>query len=83
MEPAAILEGESVLQVAAGTGLALVEFLRANPTGRNEGIDSTEEMLSRAKQKAQRSGATNYFLKTGDAYDLEYSDDSFDLVIDN
>ena len=83
LELADIKDGESVLEVAVGTGLAFVEILRSNPTGRNEGIDLTEEMLSRAKQKAQRLGATNYSLKAGDAYDLEYADNSFDLVINN
>ena len=83
LEMADIRDGESILEVAVGTGLAFVEILRLNPSGQNEGIDRTEEMLKRAKQKAQRLGAMNYSLKTGDAYDLEYSDSSFDLVINN
>jgi len=83
LELAEVQDGESVLEVAVGTGLAFAEILRLNPTGQNEGIDLSEEMLSRAKQKAQRLAATNYSLKTGDAYHLEYADDSFDLVINN
>jgi ubiquinone/menaquinone biosynthesis C-methylase UbiE len=83
LELAEIRDGESVLEVAVGTGLAFVEILGLNPTGKNEGIDLTEEMLSRAKEKAQRLGATNYSLNTGDAYNLQYPDDSFDVVINN
>lgn len=83
LELAEIQDGETVLEVAVGTGMAFVEILRLNPKGQNEGVDLTEAMLSRAKQKAQRLGVTNYSLKTGDAYHLEYADDSFDLVINN
>jgi ubiquinone/menaquinone biosynthesis C-methylase UbiE len=83
LELAEIRDGESVLEVAVGTGLAFVEILGLNPTGQNEGIDLTEEMLSRAKQKAKRLATMNYVLKTGDAYDLEYSDNRFDLVVNN
>ncbi len=83
LELAEIQDGETVLEVAVGTGMAFVEILRLNPKGQNEGVDLTEAMLSRAKQKAQRLGVKNYSLKTGDAYHLGYADDSFDLVINN
>ncbi|MGD8987607.1 MAG: class I SAM-dependent methyltransferase, partial [Syntrophobacterales bacterium] len=76
LDLADIRDGESVLEVAVGTGLAFVEILGLNPTGKNEGIDLTEEMLDRAQEKAQRLGVTNYSLNTGDAYNLQYSDDS-------
>jgi ubiquinone/menaquinone biosynthesis C-methylase UbiE len=36
---AAIRDGEDVLEVAVGTGLAFERILQANPSGRNEGID--------------------------------------------
>jgi len=83
LELAEIRDGETVLEVAVGTGLAFLEILRLNPNGHNEGVDLTEDMLSRAKQKAQRLGVTNYSLITADAYHLAYADDSFDLVINN
>jgi ubiquinone/menaquinone biosynthesis C-methylase UbiE len=83
LQLAGIRDGESVLEVAVGTGLAFVEILGSNPTGVNEGIDLTEEMLSRAKQKAINLGFMNHVLKIGDAYDLKYSDNSFDVVINN
>jgi ubiquinone/menaquinone biosynthesis C-methylase UbiE len=83
LEIAAIRDGESVLEVAVGTGLAFEEILKSNPTGRNEGIDLTKEMLSRARYKAEKSGINNYCLSLGDAYDLKYSDCTFDVVINN
>ncbi len=83
LEIAAIQDGESVLEVAVGTGLAFLKILRSNPTGRNEGIDLTAEMLNRAREKAEKSGIRNYRLSVGDAYKLEYPDDTFDVVINN
>jgi ubiquinone/menaquinone biosynthesis C-methylase UbiE len=83
LELAAIRDGEDVLEVAVGTGLAFARILQANPAGRNEGIDLTEAMLVRAEKKAARSASSNYRLRVGDAYALDFPDDSFDVLINN
>jgi ubiquinone/menaquinone biosynthesis C-methylase UbiE len=83
LELAAIRNGEDVLEVAVGTGLAFEKILKLNPGGRNEGIDLTEAMLIRAERKAARSGSSNYRLRIGDAYDLDFPDASFDILINN
>jgi ubiquinone/menaquinone biosynthesis C-methylase UbiE len=83
LELAAIRDGEDVLEVAVGTGLAFKRILSANPNGRNEGIDLTAEMLARAEAKAAKAGAGNFRLRVGDAYDLDFPDDSFDVLINN
>lgn len=83
LELAAIQDGEEVLEVAVGTGLAFERILKANPSGRNEGIDLTEAMLIRADRKAAKSGSNNYRLRVGDAYDLDFPDSSFDVLINN
>lgn len=83
LELASIKDGESVLEVAAGTGLAFEKILRLNPSGRNVGIDLTEAMLSRARRRAAKSGIENYRLSIGDAYALDFPDDNFDVVINN
>src|SRR5262249_5393687 len=57
LDRADIRDGETVLEVAVGTGLAFAEILRRNPSGRNEGVDLTEAMLARARTKAARSSA--------------------------
>ena len=80
---AAIRDGEDVLEVAVGTGLAFEKILAANPSGRNEGIDLTEAMLIRAASRAAKSGSRNYRLEVGDAYDLDFADNSFDVVVNN
>jgi len=83
LELAAIQNGEKVLEVAVGTGLAFERILQANPSGRNEGIDLTEAMLNRADKRAANSGSRNYRLRVGDAYDLDFPDNSFDVLINN
>src|SRR5437868_4592101 len=50
---AAVRDGETVLEVAVGTGLAFRELVCANPSGRTEGIDLTEAMLARALRKVE------------------------------
>jgi len=83
LELAAIADGEDVLEVAVGTGLAFVEILKANPSGRNEGVDLTAAMLTRAERKAARTGVRGYRLQVGDAYDLNFPSDSFDVLVNN
>lgn len=83
LELANIKNGESILEVAVGTGILFEEILKVNPAGRNEGIDLTEEMLARAKARAAKCGGANYALKVGDAYQLQYPDNSFDAVLNN
>lgn len=80
---AGIRDGEAVLEVAVGTGLAFEKILLANPSGRVEGIDLTDGMLLRAERRAAATGRTNYRLSIGDAYDLDFDDDSFDILINN
>lgn len=83
LELAAIRDGEDVLEVAVGTGLAFVKILEANPTGHNEGIDLTAAMLARAEKRAARTGLACYHLRVGDAYALEFPASSFDVLVNN
>lgn len=83
LELAAIQDGEAVLEVAVGTGLAFVEILKSNPHGTNEGIDLTEEMLAQAREKAEQTGLKNYHLQVDDAYHLDHPDNTFDVLINN
>ena len=51
LEQAHIRNGETVLEVAVGTGLTFREILLANPEGENFGIDLTRAMLAKAQIK--------------------------------
>ena len=83
LELAEIVNGESVLEVAVGTGLTFSRILQRNPSGLTEGLDLTAAMLAQAQQKAASSGTGNYNLRVGDAYHLPYDRDSFDVLVNN
>lgn len=80
---ASIQDGESILEVAVGTGLAFEKILKANPSGRNEGIDLSQAMLDRARKRAANSGSSNYRLSIGDAYALDFPGHEFDVLFNN
>ncbi len=82
LDQAAIRDEEAILEVAVGTGIAFRELLKRNPSGRNVGIDLTNAMLQRARQKAQRSGA-RFELFEADARRLPFPDETFDVVMNN
>jgi ubiquinone/menaquinone biosynthesis C-methylase UbiE len=77
-----VRDGETVLEVAVGTGLAFRELVRANPSGRTEGVDLTEPMLSRARRKVEGLPG-NHRLRVGDAHQLGFGDGTFDLLVNN
>ena len=83
LEIAAVREGESVLEVAVGTGIVFAELVRANPSGKNEGLDLTEGMLARARARLAKQGVGSYHLQVADAYDLPFPDRTFDVVVNN
>jgi ubiquinone/menaquinone biosynthesis C-methylase UbiE len=83
LELASVRNGETVLEVAAGTGLLFTELLNLNPDGVTEGVDLTEAMLTKARRRAVRLGAGSYRLLVGDARHLDYPADRFDLLINN
>jgi ubiquinone/menaquinone biosynthesis C-methylase UbiE len=83
LELAEVRDGESVLEVAVGTGVVFAELARANRSGKNEGIDLTEGMLEQARRRLARLGARSYRLQRGDACALPFADESFDLVVNN
>jgi ubiquinone/menaquinone biosynthesis C-methylase UbiE len=83
LELARIQNGEFILEVALGTGLTFQEILKANPDGRNVGIDLTPAMLKKARARAGKTGLSNYQIEPGDAYDLKFPIGQFDLVMNN
>ncbi len=83
LDAARIRNGETVLEVAVGTGIMFVEILKLNPDGLTEGVDITQEMLAAAQRKAAAMGASGYKLTQGDAYELAYPDCHFDVLVNN
>jgi ubiquinone/menaquinone biosynthesis C-methylase UbiE len=83
LELAEIQDGQHILEVAVGTGLAFYEIVRRNPHGHNLGIDLSKGMLEKAGQRLRMLGQTNYSLPVGTAFDLQLEDESVDMLMNN
>ena len=84
VEMAGLHQGQTVLDVGTGTGLAA--FLAARlvgPTGRVLGVDLSDGMLSVATRKIRDSQFKNLEFKKMDETALDLPDNSFDMVISN
>ena len=81
---AAVLEvspsPERVLDVGCGTGAATLFLVREFPQARVRGVDISEEMIERAVAKVGLDPEGRVAFRVGDAADLPYPDESFDLV---
>ena len=76
-EAAAIAEGQSVLDVACGTGvLAREAQLRTGPTGYIAGLDPSPGMLAVARELSPSAD-----WRQGAAESMPFADDSFDAVV--
>ena len=78
-----IRDGQSILEVAVGTGIAFGEILKRNPNGTTIGIDLSEGMLARARKRARRFAAATYSLAIGSAFQLAVRDETIDTLVNN
>ena len=83
LDLADIQDGQQILEVAVGTGLAFYEIVRRNPHGHNLGIDLSNGMLEKAEQRLRTLGQANYSLQIGTAFDLHLGDESVDVLMNN
>ncbi len=83
IELAEIKNGQTILEVAVGTGLAFYEIVKRNPNGANTGIDLSQGMLTKAKQRVSQLSEANYSLDIGTAFDLSVEDESIDTIVNN
>lgn len=83
IELADIKDGQSILEVAVGTGLAFFEIVKRNPNGRNVGIDLSQGMLSKARKRLGKLSGVRYELGYGTAFDLKTENESVDLLVNN
>ncbi|MDE3198908.1 MAG: methyltransferase domain-containing protein [Acidobacteriota bacterium] len=76
---ARIAPGETVLDIATGTGVAAITAARAG--ARVNGLDLTPELLEVARENAHIAQTEDIVWTEGDAESLPYPDASFDVVI--
>lgn len=80
---AEIKDGQNILEVAVGTGIAFYEIVKRNPHGHNLGIDLSKGMLEKAKNRMKKMSGANYSLAIGTAFDLSAQKESVDLLVNN
>jgi arsenite methyltransferase len=81
---ASLKEGQVVLDLGSGAGFDC--FLAARAVGKSGkviGVDMTHEMLSRARENAQKNGFTNVEFRLGEIEALPVADNSVDVIISN
>lgn len=72
-----IKDGDRVLEVGVGTGINATLYPR---TCHVTGIDLSDSMLEKARERVARKGLTNVRLLEMDAADLKFAEGSFDIV---
>ncbi len=83
LELADIKDGMQIIETACGTGVVLEQILEQNPSGHTVGFDLSSGMLELAKRRIQKGNYSHYELTTGDVLNMNYPNDSFDLLINN
>jgi ubiquinone/menaquinone biosynthesis C-methylase UbiE len=81
---ASLEEGETILDLGAGAGFDC--FLAANKVGNKGkiiGVDMTPEMVEKARENAEKSGADNVEFRLGEIENLPVADNSIDAIISN
>jgi ubiquinone/menaquinone biosynthesis C-methylase UbiE len=83
IELAEVKDGQTILEVAVGTGLAFYEIVKRNPNGTNTGVDLSKGMLEKAKKRVSHLSEANYSLGIGTAFDLNAEDESTDTLVNS
>jgi len=81
---AELKEGETVLDLGSGAGFdAFLCSMKVGKGGHAIGIDMTPEMVTKAKENAEKLGIKNVAFRHGDIERLPVDDNSVDVIISN
>lgn len=81
---ASLKEGETVVDLGAGAGFDV--FLAANRVGRGGhviGVDMTPDMVSQARENAEKGGYKNVEFRLGEIENIPVADNTADVIISN
>ena len=81
LEGAALRSGDDVLDVGCGCGDTTLTAARAATTGTALGVDLSEPMLTRARERTKREGLTNARFEQGDAQIHPFPDAGLDVAL--
>jgi phosphatidylethanolamine/phosphatidyl-N-methylethanolamine N-methyltransferase len=70
--------GGRILEVGVGTGISLPRYGKSTQV---VGVDISESMLDKARDRAKRLGPDRIEIEVGDAEDLRFADSEFDVVV--
>ena len=70
----------NVLEIGPGSGYFSIEVARRIPQGHLELFDLQQEMLEKVKHKIKSTGLHNVSFTKGDAINLPFGENSFDVV---
>ncbi|CAM4449041.1 arsenite methyltransferase [Paenibacillus phoenicis] len=81
---ASLQPGEVVLDLGSGAGFdCFLATRQVGETGKVYGVDMTPEMVSRARNNAQKNGYRNVEFRLGEIEHLPIADNSIDVIISN
>ncbi len=69
-----------LLDVGCGPGTITIDFAKRLAKGTVLGIDVSDEIIQKARITSKESGVGNCSFDTGDTYDLDFEDNTFDIV---
>ena len=76
--------GETVLDLGSGGGFdAFLAVRQVGDSGHVIGVDMTPEMVSKARDNAEKSGYRNVEFRLGEIESLPVADDTVDVIISN
>jgi SAM-dependent methyltransferase len=72
--------GLDLLDVGCGPGTITLDLAARVAPGSVVGVDAAEEVVARAEAARAEAGAANVRFEAGDAYELAFADESFDVA---
>ena len=81
VERVGVSAGDEVLDVGCGTGTVAITAARRD--ARVTGVDITPELVDRARENADSAGVEGISWREGNATDLPFADDAFDVTLSN
>ncbi|MBN2534959.1 MAG: arsenite methyltransferase [Spirochaetales bacterium] len=81
---ASLKEGQTILDLGSGAGFdCFLAAGRVGPNGQVIGVDMTPEMISKARNNAEKNNYTNVEFRLGEIENLPVADNHIDVIISN